>query len=180
MSKEDLIDSRTQKSIVQHNWLKGHEYTSVYGTRYAVVGLLGGGLSESYLAAFKLDGAGLPIRDSYTGRPKVERLATTLVIEQLNARGIYAPWDLRSKGVLVESPEEVEPLVAEIELDGVPEEMEEPAIPEILPKTARETAEARLVASIAKMTITRSKPMKAQSLLFEQRESESRSEDLLP
>jgi hypothetical protein len=180
MSKEDLIDSRTQKTIVQHNWLKGHEYTSAYGTRYAVVGLLGGGLSESYLAAFKLDAAGAPIRDSYTGRPKVERLATTLVIEQLNKRGIYAPWDLRSKGVFVESPEEVEAMVAEIEIDGMPEEMEEPVIPEVLPKTARELAETKLVASIAGMTVTRNKRVKGQDMLFQQRKAESRSDDLLP
>jgi hypothetical protein len=149
MRKDELIDSRTQKTIVQHNWLKDHEFVSAYGTRYRIAGLLGLGFSESYLAAFKLDAAGDPIRVADTGRPKLERLATTIVIEQLNARGIYAPWDQRSKGAMVESGEE-EVVVTELELDEVPE-IEEPKISEKLSKSARDQAEAKLAASIANL-----------------------------
>ena len=149
MDKSELIDSRTQKTIVQHNWLKDHEFVSFYGTRYKIAGLLGGGLSESFLAAFKLDAAGNPIRDPERGRPKLERLATTPVIEQLNARGIYAPWDPRSKSLSVENAE-AESVVTTIDLDEVPPE--EPKISEKVTKATRDQAEARLAASIAKLS----------------------------
>lgn len=155
MSERDLIDSKTQKTIAQHNWVKGHAYTSEFGTRFEIAGLLGGGFSESYFAAFKFDKDGKVIRNSY-GQPKVERLATTPVINQLNARGIYAPWDPRSKMVSVESPV-LEPVVVEVDLDedDVPEaEVEEVMIPEVSKsKEAREQAEARLIASIANLSI---------------------------
>ena len=160
VNNSELIDSKTQKTIVQHNWLKGHEFISAYGTHYAIVGLLGGGLSESWLAAFKLDDKGVAIRDSYTGRPKIERLANTPVIEQLNKRGVYAPWDPRSKGVKVESTE-VEAQVANLATSLDDEEMDEEKVeapvkevfvPEVSSKTARDAAEAKLLASIASLS----------------------------
>ena len=167
VSKSELIDSRTQKTIVQHNWLKDHVFVSEYGSHFKIVGLLGGGLSESYLAAFKLDAKGEPIRDRDSGRPRIERLAITPVVEQLNKHGIYAPFDPRSKAVSVESVE-VEPMVAERDIDGeVPEmeddemdEVEEAVIPETVSRTARDKSETRLVAQIAHMTI-RSRDKKA-------------------
>lgn len=156
VNNSELIDSKTQKTIVQHNWLKGHEFISAYGTHYTIVGLLGGGLSESWLAAFKLDDKGVAIRDSYTGRPKIERLANTPVIEQLNARGVYAPWDPRSKGVKVESME-VEAQVAEMDDEEMDDEkvvapVKEVFVPEVSSQSAREAAEAKLLASIASMS----------------------------
>ena len=153
----ELIDSKTQKTIVQHDWLKGHEFRSPYGSVYQIMGLLGGGFSESYLAAFKLDANGQAIRDPYTARPRIERLAITPVIIQLNERGIYAPWDPRAKNLAaepdLEAEAEVEQLVdlgedeEDSELDAE-EAVAEAHIPETSNQPTRAEREARLLARI--------------------------------